>query len=168
MNEIDGVEIVLLDKVLYRCFVLQNFRIATKSGNVFSAYWKYFFVRHSSVIRHFILWRVSAEKLLSVCCKYVSAIRCYSKVLYYWYHIYCFWFLMAKVGNYYSLSRLVSYKKNKCWNWAKRGRIPTSVKKHKEWETWWYHFSSISLNSIMRIWMEKLLYDTNFNKLPWS
>ena len=35
-------------KILHRCFVLQNFRITKKSGIIFSAYWKYFFVRHSS------------------------------------------------------------------------------------------------------------------------
>ena len=37
-----------LQKRINRCFVLQNFRITKKSGNIFSAYWKYFLVRHSS------------------------------------------------------------------------------------------------------------------------
>ena len=33
---------------LNRCFVLQNFRIAKNSGIMFSAYWKYCFIWHSS------------------------------------------------------------------------------------------------------------------------
>ena len=37
----------LWDK-LNRCFVLQNFRKAKNSAIMFSAYWKYFFVWHSS------------------------------------------------------------------------------------------------------------------------
>ena len=40
-------------------------------------------VRCLAIIRHFILWRVSDEKVLSVCWKYVSAFLCYSKVLQY-------------------------------------------------------------------------------------
>ena len=38
-------------------------------------------VRCLAVIRCFILWRVSDEKVLSVCWKYVSAIFCNSKLL---------------------------------------------------------------------------------------
>ena len=87
---------------LNRYFVLQNFRIAKNSGIIFSAYWKYFFVRHSSeyetsdnsqthsghlgsvrclaIIRRFIFWQISDEKILSTCWKYDSAILCKSKI----------------------------------------------------------------------------------------
>ena len=52
---------LMINKILVflnRFFVQQNFRIAKKSGHIFSAYWRYFFVRHY----FFILWRVSDEK----------------------------------------------------------------------------------------------------------
>ena len=75
---------------LYSKELIFNFRIAKNSRNIFLAYWKYFFIRHSSeyetsnnsqnlaIIRRFILWKVSDAKVLSVCWKYASAILCYS------------------------------------------------------------------------------------------
>ena len=48
-NEYTRVKSIIHKSIhIYYVNLQQNFRIAKKSGIIFSAYWKYFFVRHSS------------------------------------------------------------------------------------------------------------------------
>ena len=57
LRSVNGIN--LREQRLNRCFVLQNFRIAKKSGNIFSAYWKYF----SSDTRQSMKRRIIAKHL---------------------------------------------------------------------------------------------------------